>query len=336
MTGCDIQIGSKKNKEDKVETINPVLIQQINRSDISRNYTSNGVLEAANEVVLFSQSAGHVIKIEVEEGMRVKKNQVLIKLNNEEQKLTVEKAKVRLELEKSNLERVAKLFEKKMVPDDEFQRAELAVRDAEISFEQSQLNLEKTTVKAPITGIISNRYIDVGDRIDFSTRLFSLVDNSKLKLNLWVNERDVDFLRIGMDVNIIGSGTNAKAITGKLIRINPTIDPTFGKLKATIEISDNISNLRPGQFVNVELNLETHYNVLKIPKRSLIWEAGIPVIFTYSDSIAWRCPVELGIETGDFVELLSGAVQGDYIITDGQSTLRDSTKVRPVEMQFLD
>jgi len=178
--------------------------------------------------------------------------------------------------------------------------------------------------------VISKRYFNLGDRIDPARPLFNIVDDSKLLLNIWVNEADKRNLEIGEKADIYDNNSLNIIGQARLIRISPVVDPTYGKIKATYEIVNKTGNLMPGQFVELHIILETHRNVLLLPKHAMIYEAGIPVVFVFKDSLALRKPLKLSLQSGDNVEVLSGVIEGESIIVDGHTTLKDSALVKTV------
>jgi len=330
LSACNIEIGGKKNKDEETEIAAPVIILPIERGKISDYMRMSAVLEPLRQVEIFAQSAGTIVKLSIEEGAEVEKGQLLVYLDSADQRLSVERAEALLERERNNLARAKELHDRNMLSPEEYQRAQLVLRDAELSMDQAQLALDRTRITAPFSGIIAERFIDYGDQVSPSRPLFRLVDRSILQLNVWFNESDLPRLRTGQTAEVFTANNPVNPFTARLIRISPVVDPTYGKLKVTFKITNPPTSLKPGQFVELQLTLETRHDVLVIPKRSLVYEAGAPVVFVCRDTLAFRRPVEIGLETGEFAEVTNGVQDGDMIVVDGQATLRDSTVVKVV------
>lgn len=331
LSSCKVEMGGKRGKkDDKKDLAAPITAEPISRGDISKYLRLNSVLKPIREINIFAQSAGTILDLYVEEGDIVSKDKQLLTLESSDQDLAAKRALARLEREKNNLSRAQELFNQNMLPEDEFQQIQLSVRDSELQLEQAELALHRTRITAPFKGFISERYVNSGSRIDPSRPLFKLVDDSEIQLEVWVNEADLGALQIGLIADVKKSSNSKQSYKAKLIRISPVVDPTFGKLKATFKLLDISSDLKPGQLVELYLVLETHSNVLIIPKRALVYESGIPTVYINYDNLAFRRLITLGLETGENVEVLGGIAEGELIIVDGQSTLRDSSKVKPV------
>lgn len=329
LIGCEMEIGGKKKKKDgDAEAVSaPVVIRPSWIGDISRYLRLDGILEADRDVAIFSKSVGRVVKLSVEEGSEVFAGQVLAQLESDEQELALQRAKNTLETDRSSLKRAEELYTKQGVSADDIDKLRSVVKDDELRVQQAELALNQINITAPFSGVISERYISLGDRIDISRPLFKLVDNKKLHVDTWVSTVDASKLKAGQSASLIIQSSSEKRYEASLVRISPVVDPGFNKVKATFELSNKDGRLKPGQFIELELTLETHHNVQQIPRKALVYEAGIPVVFQVVDSLALRNKVELGLEAGDIVEVIKGINPGDSIIVEGQATLRDSTKI---------
>mgnify|MGYP000100087308 CR=1 FL=1 len=329
---CNLRVGDgkKRNQNGKKPVTAPVLLQTVDRGDISSYLRLNANLEPANEVDVFSRTLGTVVELKVEEGDEVRSGQLLARLDDSEQQLSVARAEAAVDKETAAYERAKELFDNQMLSEDEFDRVRSSLRDARLVLEQSRLTLTYTRITAPITGTVSVRNVGLGDRVDVTRPLFHIVDRSFYQINGWVSEADLPHLRIGMVAEVRPASMPDDSIPAVLVRISPVVDPTFGKVKATFRISKPPPHLKPGQFVEVRLALETHLNVPLIPKQALVYEAGRPVVYIYQDSLALRRPVEIGLQTGEAVELISGPEPGEQVITEGQTTIHDSARVRPI------
>lgn len=329
LPGCDFKIGGKK-KDDKKDLAAPVLLSRAEVGSISSFLLLNATVEPAREVELFSRSVGQLVELNVEEGDKVTAGELLVKLDDSEQVLARNRAQAVFEKETARLKRAEELYQKQMLAEDDYQQIQLALNDARIALEQTELALEYTRITAPFDGMIAMRYVDLGDRVDLARSLFRLVDQSYLLVNGWISETDQYLLYIGQKVSIAITGKEDYPGTASLIRISPIIDPVYGKVKATFKITDPGIDLKPGQFVEIKLTLETHDNVLLLPKQALVYEAGNPIVFVYKDSLALRRPVAIGLQSGTKVELLKGIGLDDQVIIEGQATIRDSSRVKPV------
>ena len=333
LSGCQIEMGGKKNGKDDKDIAVPVTLGKITRGDISAYLRYNSSLDALREIKIYSQATGLVTKLTVEAGDRVKSGTILINLERSDQELAVKRAEASIHRETQNLKRVNDLFKQQMIAEDKFQDAELALRDAELNLEQAQLALAKTVITAPFSGIIGERFINLGDRVDPSRPLFTLVDQSSLLFDVWISEMDAGEIVTGLHGDVKLAYEPDFNLEAELIRVSPVLDPNFAKLKATFQLVDNPVKLKPGQLIELRLLKERRENVMILPKRALVYQSGTPTVFTYqpSDSLVLITPVLTGLEDVLNIELKAGLQEDQLIVIEGQSTLRDSTKVKPIQ-----
>ncbi|MDP8228524.1 MAG: efflux RND transporter periplasmic adaptor subunit [Candidatus Electryoneaceae bacterium] len=331
LLGCQVELGGKKDKKgDEPPAAAPIAVQPVERGNISSYLCLNAILEAEREVDAFAQTFGKIIELTVEEGDRVSSGQLLARLEDAEQSLTVERARAALEQEQSTLQRAEGLYSRNLMSEDNYERIKLSVRNAELTLQETELALTYTQIFSPLTGIVAQRFVDLGDRIDQSRPLFKLVDRRTLRLNTWVSEVDLCNLRIGQKVSIVSTANSEEQFTAKLIRISPIVDPTYGKVKVTFKVSNPSGTIRPGQYVELKLTLDTHENVILTPKKALVFEAGQSIVYVVKDSLAHRRPIRTGLTSGNIIEILSGIAEGDSVIVEGQATLKDSSRVKVV------
>jgi membrane fusion protein (multidrug efflux system) len=223
------------------------------------------------------------------------------------------------------------MYKNRLLSENELRQYQLIFHEDEINLTQAQITLDRSVIKAPFAGTITEREIVAGDKVNPSRPLFALVDGSSMKLDVWVNEDVARIMKVGMIGMVMPfSSISLDTVEAVLVRVNPVIDPQYGKRKATFKIKGESTMLKPGQFVDINLSLLTHSDVLIIPKRAIVHQAGSAVVFVCNDSVAVRKVVQTDLETGDDIEITHGIDLGDFIIVEGQSTLKDSTVVNVI------
>lgn len=327
--GCEIKLGGRSSgTDDEVEKATPVYVQEVARDDISSHLRLNVTLEPDKDIYIYSRIVGNIIDLPTEEGRRVREGSILCQLDDAEQKLSFERTSAALAGKEVLFAKSEKLHQNNMLSKDELEQSRLALTEARIYHQQAALTLEYTSIRAPFSGIIAERLVDNGDRVDPSRPIFRLVDNSRMEAVGWISETDKNYLKKGAIASIeLGSGADDENIYAKLIRISPIVDPSTGKIKVTFIIEGNTGALMTGQFIQLKLILETRQNTLVIPKKSIIYEAGIPVVYIVQDSTAFRRKIRLGLQTGSEAEVFDGLTESDLIIIEGQSTIQDSALV---------
>lgn len=191
-----------------------------------------------------------VVAIHVELGDRVQKGQLLATLEDADAQLYVEAAEPKAEVAAANLKRIEELRETGAVSEAEHEAAEFESRTATAVLEQAKLNLSRTRIRAPFGGVVSRRYVRVGDVVDDETPLFRITALAPLRARLLVPEADIDAFRKGARLRVTAAdGTTG---TAEVIIVGPTIDPGSGTRGVIVQLSE-VGDFRPGASVTAVL-----------------------------------------------------------------------------------
>ena len=187
-----------------------------------------------------------------------------------------------------------------------------------------------TTVRAPFSGIVSERLIKKGNMVATHAPTFRLTDFDPLLAVMHVPERELNKLRKGQRAELRLDALYGEVFTGAIKRISPIVDPTTGTFKVTIEVRNRSRQLKPGMFGRIRIVYDTRTDVLLVPKEAILAEDDESAVYVVRDSIAYRQVVETGYSNDEHMEIISGIDAGDIIITTGQNSLRDSSKVEVI------
>ena len=201
---------------------------------------------------------------------------------------------------------------------------------------QANINVGDTRIKAPFSGIINKKYIEVGTILSGMppTQMFEIVNVSKLKLNVTVSENQIAGLKIGSPIKVKASVYPDKEFNGKVTFIAPKADASLN-FPVEIEISNNAANeLKAGMYGTAEFSsAETSKTPLMIvPRTAFVGSVNANQIFVMEkDGTAKLKTVTAGRILGEKVEILNGLANGDIVITSGQINLNDGTKVTVIK-----
>lgn len=327
----------KKDEEKKEKEKVPVEIEVVERGPIEEILRFSTNLEAESSVEVYSQASRIVTQLLVEEGMRVAKGQVLLRLQDDEQRSALARSKSQLDKAQREYERQKNLHAKELISEQTFNEATYEVEQLELAYEDAQRELSYTEVRAPISGTITQRLVNRGDNIKNGEHLFDIVDFDTIVARVFVPEKDLARLGVGQTARLRSEaldGTRA----GEVIRIAPVVDPRSGTVKVTIGIPAN-QRLRPGQYVEAELVVDTESEALLVPKRALVFDDT--QVFAYrltDDMTVERLLVVPRIEDREYVSpgpSPSGdqIAVGDRIVVAGMAGLKDGTRVRLAETE---
>ncbi len=323
----------KANREGKVTDDNsvPVEVTTVTRGDIANFLLFSSTLETEQTVQVFARVSGLVEAIYVDEGDRVKKGDKLLQIEKNEFELAEQKAQVEYQKQKNNFERLKALEEQELLSVEEYENARLALKQAEIAWKQAALNLEYTTVTAPITGVVGDRNVNVGERVQTSTVLFSLANLDKKIVRVYVPQDEFTKCYKRQPAVITTDVLPGKKFSGYVKRISPVIDPESGTFKVTIAVTDPQNRLRPGMFVNAELIVDTHTDTPLIPKSALIYENERTYFFIVTSDSAMKVELKKGFEDAEKVEVMNELPDSAKVVVLGQNGLKDGTRVKIIE-----
>ena len=327
--------GQAEKKKKEAEAV-PVRVVEVSLSDISSYLLFSSTVEVEHNVDVYAQGMGLVEQVNVEEGHRVRKDQILAELDDDEARLTEAKARVALKKLRSDFARIKDLYEKDLTSRERYENAAFQIEEAEIEWKRAKLVLDHTKVRAPIQGVISQRMVKLGDRVQPSTKLFSIVDTDNLLAKVYIPGKDGGALRPDQRAVITSDFVPDAAFSGWIERISPVVDPQSGTFKVTVGIDKgNEDRLKPGMFVNVKIITDTHRGVPVVPKNAIVYDGGLRYVIVVRDSIAAKELIEPGFSERDSLEVLSGVTAGDSIIVVGQEGLKDRAKVKVVAEDLL-
>ena len=293
--------------------------------------TVSGTLEAVTKIRLYNEESGRITKMPYHEGDFVKKDDLLIQLDNALLKTDVDKAKASKEQAKVDLSRLKKLLPKKIATEEEVANAR-TVLDLAIAEEKRQVTrLRRTSIKAPIDGLITRRLYEPGDLLAQQSHIQTIIDPTKIRLKASLAERWIPLVEDGQEVALHIDALGDITFTAHVERVHPTI--SIGTHKGIVEILlDPVpDNAKVGQFVRAEIKLKAS-NRLVIPVHAVHYEPEGAYVYRVienenSESTAEKVFFEQGQQFGALSEALTEIKINDKIVTRGYLGLRDGKKV---------
>lgn len=314
-------------KDDRV----PVEGKRLALGSIESVVLSSANLEAEASVSVYSRATNKVSELLVEEGDRVEAGQVLLRLEDDTQKLQLAKAQGRLAKANREYERASELFEKEFISQEDFNNSTYQLKVAELDYAQSKQELDYTVVTAPIRGTITKRLINLGDMVNNNHQVFDLVDFTSIVARVYLPEKNLLKLRVGQPARLSSQALGELNLAGHVKRIAPVVDGKTGTVKVTVAV-DNTGPLKPGMYVDVVLVLAVNDQALLIPKRSLVYDNDQIFAFRIKRGgprvVVERVLVEPQLQDENHVQALDGFALGDEIVVAGQTGLKEGAAVR--------
>lgn len=318
------------NPNNMDQDLIPVEVTTITRGAISDYILLNSNLETEVMADVFSRIQGIVDEIKKEEGQFVRKGEILLTLEAKEYEIAEQRARVEYEQQLNNFKRLEIMHEKNLLSDEELERAKFTLENSRLIWEEAKLNLDYTNIQSPITGKIGERLAKVGERIQPTNKLFSVVNTDEVIAVVYVPERNLNRLKIGQKVVIYSENLQGEPFDGWIKRISPVVDPSSGTFKVTVGVKNRGDRLKPGMFVNLQIITDTRENTVLIPKTAVVYENEFMNVYVVRDGVAHKIRLTPGFEDNVKVESLKDIEAGEKVIVVGQAGMRDKTKVKIV------
>ena len=332
--GADSEQLGDTGEVEAVQAV-PIMVASVERKTMASRITAASTIEAEAMVVIHAESTGRLTNLRVEEGIDVKKGQLLGRIVRDAQTASLERAMTNLRKATLDRDRVRELFSQGAASQQELDNAEAQLKIAQLDRVDRARDVKNTRIIATISGKVTERFVNRGSFVSTGAKLFSITDFSTLVARVYVPENELDRLNVGQEATIVGSTANRRQGVGKIARIAPIVDPTTGTVKVTIELPPDLAGgekgFLPGMYAEVSMTTTLHENVLVVPKSAVVYDEDRSFLFFAHGDICKRVFVELGISEGNVVEVISNIDEKGELVVAGQIGLKDGAKIVRVD-----
>ena len=341
----------KEKVEEKAIVLRPVKYEVVGTSDAQKTRTFSGIAKASDAIGLSFRSSGIITKVNFWKGAKVKKGDVIARLDNVEANLSYEQsvsalnsARSSMNTAKSSLNRIKSLYEKGSNSLSEYESAKNSYQSALDQFESAKRNksiqatqLGYGVIRAPKDGVIASTDGAVNERVGSGHQFAVLNAGDDMKIEVGIPETVINKVAVGMKTKLEFSAIEGQVLDGTVIEVSPTIDPNSSTYITAIGIFKPLSEIKSGMAASVTFDFSDAKSVadnsLVIPVKA-VGEDGkgrFVFIITSKDGTTGRVnkrQVELGELTTEGFKVISGLANGDKIATAGLQTLLDGQAVR--------
>ena len=203
----------------------------------------------------------------------------------------------------------------------------------EASYNLAKLELDYTQIRASISGVVSERYVKLGNTVSISDPLFRVTSLDPLVAYVHVPEREFRQITADQPVSIDIDALSGPPIAATVTRVSPIVDPTTGTFKITVEIEGRDHNIKPGMFGRINIVYDVHENVLQIPRTAITDRAGELSVFVVKDGIGIKRSIKTGFSNDGMIEVTEGLADGERVITVGHVGLKNESKVVVINLR---
>ena len=305
----------------------------------------------ANEVLIEIDDQEYRLKWERAEALRLKylSDLLLDKQFAEPDKELDSRARERISQAEQEFSKAGSLFGQGMISREEFEKAKRnyetvliesgikkdevmaaskGLTQAEIDTKIAQMEIEKTKIKAPFMGIITDIKVSPQEHVSAGRELFTLVNISQLKVQAKVLESEVGKMKVGHEAALRFSAYPGKVFKGRVEAISPVIKPEDRTCTVHILVDNPEEEVKPGMHAEVEIAADIYKDRLLVPQEAVLVRGGRKLVFVVEEGLAkWRY-IEVGLENEDYAEVLDGVKEGEAVIVEGHFTLAHDAKVQ--------
>lgn len=337
--------------------VTSVETETVARQPIADQVRSFGTVKAQDMVAVNPQVSNRIVKIYADLGDTVSQGQLLAKIYDatfrdqlNQAKAQLEQSKVAIKRDSTQYVRQQRLLESNAISQAEFDNTFATYRNSQSQYQsakasvtQAQENFNNTEVRSPVRGVIVSRNGAEGDIASTGQTLFEVANLVGYESRIYLPVQDWRAIKIGQQVNLRVSNEGESSASGVVSRKSPQLDATTGLGEVVVTLTKTGPSIYPGVLTENVIDIENKPRAIVVSRGSLVEKVEtiiepesntIQLDRTYSvfvskgDSVAELRPLELGIEQGDKIEVLSGLRPGESIIVTGQNSLQDGGRIR--------
>ena len=321
--------GEEKDKKAPI----PVEASELATGRISSYIAATANLVPESEVRILAEWEGRLDQLNVEEGDYIRKGQVLAKLAMQDGEITLNKAKVKATTSRLAFERAERLKAQDLISPEDFDKFALDNEIAIQEMAEAEWKVEKTLIRSPFTGRLTERMAQPGQHVRPGDELFTVADFDPLIARIYLPERDVLTLDEGRNVHIALRADDSIGFEGRIRQISPVVDTATGTIKVTIEARSVPAKVRPGAFVRIAIVRDSVEAAVLMPRKAVVRELQSAHVFVVKDGVAEKRAVTLGLEEDELIQALSGVTAGEQVIVAGQGGLKDGSAIELMAAQ---
>ena len=309
-----------------------VRVSPVQKESLNLDFAANGNFAPAQQMNFAAENSGRVTRVLVDEGSYVRRGQTLAIIKTDVLNIDLETAQAAYQNALRDRQRYENAFETGGVTQQQLDAAKLNAENAAARVAQAKVRISDANIKSSINGIVNKRYIEPGAVVSPGSQLFELVDVSRLKLAITVNETQVANLKVGDKVDVKASVFPDKNYSGTVTFIAPKADASLN-FPVEIEIAANPGNqLKAGMYGTAIFRSGNTAPVTLIPRSAFVGSVSTNQLFVVENGNTARLKnVIAGRVLGDKVEILQGLNEGDVIVTSGQINLTDGSRISPIK-----
>lgn len=334
-----------------------VQVAEISRSSISEIVRGFGNIQAQDQVRVSPQVSERVSSIHADLGDTVRVGTVLARLRDvtildqvRRDERQLEQARSAVSRDSLEFSRAQTLFDRNLISSSEIESARVSYLNSQAQYEaarasltQSRESLAFTEVRSPVNGVVTRRSISPGDLASVGSVIYEISNLAGYEIRLFLPLQDRRRVRLNQPVDIRLTGEAHHSARGVVSRISPGLDPVTGLAEVVISLTDMRDVILPGSLAEASIVVQTNPESIVIPRNALVENVqtildpetntirinrAFNAFVALGDTVAVLRELELGLQQGDRIEVVSGLRDGDRLIVTGQGGLENNSRIR--------
>ncbi|MDK9707138.1 MAG: efflux RND transporter periplasmic adaptor subunit [Desulforhopalus sp.] len=290
-----------------------------------------GNIEPWTTLSLLAKISGTIAEIHVREGQKVKKGDVLLRIDDEDYSIAVDRAKAAYQLAKAEYERDKAIYAKGVIPTAELDTNKTRMDTARADYENAQLQLARCMVTAPMQGVVRKLDAKVGLHLAVGDPIAEILEIDRLKAVVGIPESEVTAVR-GIDaIDISLQALGDRIVSGKVHFLSSSPDTVARLFRLELAIDNSAGEILPGMFFRADVVKRTVPDALVIPFYSVISRNKEQYVYVEEDGTVKKKNVRLGIMEKWMVQVVEGLQAGEKLLVEGHRDVEDQQKVKVVK-----
>jgi membrane fusion protein (multidrug efflux system) len=295
-------------------------------TQLSELVNSTGTLRPDEEVDLSFETSGKIVNINFKEGTRVRKGDLLAKINDRPLQAQLQRLLVEKKLAEEKEFRQRSLLDKDAISQESYDQIQTELQTTEADINLIRARISETELRAPFDGIIGLRYLSEGAYATPSTKIARLIKISPIKIEFSIPEKYASEIKIGYPVTFKIDGTD-EIFNASVYAVDPKIDIETRTIVLRALYPNKNEELKSGRYASITLKMSQIDSAIAIPTEALIPEMEGEKVFIYKSGKASTVKVSTGLRTESRIQITRGLKYGDTLLTSGILQLRQSLPI---------
>lgn len=326
LSGCDVSESSLVNKTTLPPAVK-VTVVTIQPEPMKDVLLLPGETEARHDVLLAAERDGRVDWIGPQEGQRVEKDELLMKIDVEALKAALDRCVAASKMAKDVAERRRNLHKTGIIAQEALDTALTELERATCSQREAQEHYRQGFVRAPIAGVVNKLHIDPGEFVQRGNAVAELVDVNTIRIYANVPEMDIRYLKMAQKAHVRIDAYPESSWIGEIDFVAFKADPATKTFRVRVVVDNADGRIRPGMIAHVAFMRRLIPDALVVPLFSIVDKGGERIVFVEKDGKASARTIMVGVVQGDKAQIVDGLQAGDRLIVTGHHDVEEGTRV---------